>query len=298
MTLSNMNDLLLTAKKNSFAVGYFEAWDMYSLEAAAIAAEKENAPIVLGFGGMTVNQNWLGNFGIEPLGKYAKKVAENLKVPASVYLNEVYDFNHIVKGIESGFNAVLFNSSHLSLEKNIIETKKVVEFAHKNKAHVQGEVGSLPEFESNEDTSLLTNPNIAKQFVDETKIDFLGVSIGNVHMHSKGKYTPNLKLLREIQKKIELPLVIHGTTGFPENKISDAINSGVAMFQVGTILKENFYNSVKNAIINSDTIDNIHDYVGSRKKTDFLEIGKNKIIELLSKYIKLFNAQNKKDYYG
>ena len=70
------------------------------------------------------------------------------------------------------------------------------------------------------------------------------------------------------------------------------------MFQVGTILKENFYNSVKNAIINSDTIDNIHDYVGSRKKTDFLEIGKNKIIELLSKYIKLFNAQNKKDYYG
>ena len=62
MTLCNMNDLLCTAKKNSFAVGYFEAWDMYSLEAVAIAAEKENAPIVLGFGGMTVEQQWLGNF--------------------------------------------------------------------------------------------------------------------------------------------------------------------------------------------------------------------------------------------
>ena len=145
---------------------------------------------------------------------------------------------------------------------------------------------------------MLTNPDIAKKFVEETKVDFLGVSIGNVHLHSKGKYTPNLILLREIQKKIELPLVIHGTTGFPEDKISDAINSGVAMFQVGTILKENFYNSVKNSIINSDTIHNIHDYVGSRKKTDFLEIGKNKMIKLVSKYIKLFNSQNKADCYG
>ena len=144
---------------------------------------------------------------------------------------------------------------------------------------------------------MLTNPDIAKKFVEETKVDFLGVSIGNVHVHNKGKYSPNLKLLREIQKKIDLPLVIHGTTGFPEDKISDAINSGVAMFQVGTILKENFYYSVKNAIINSDTIDNIHDFVGSRKKTDFLEMGKNKMIELVSKYIKLFNAQNKADCY-
>ena len=91
MTLHNMKDLLLTAKKNSFAVGYFEAWDSYSLEAVAIAAEKENSPVVLGFGGMTVNQSWLNNFGIEPLGAYANKIAENLKVPAAVYLNEVFE---------------------------------------------------------------------------------------------------------------------------------------------------------------------------------------------------------------
>ena len=70
------------------------------------------------------------------------------------------------------------------------------------------------------------------------------------------------------------------------------------MFQVGTIIKEKFYNSVTKAITGSNNINNIHDYVGSRKETDFLEIGKNQIIQLLSKYIKLFNSQNKSSHYG
>ena len=298
MTLHNMKDLLLTAKKNSFAVGYFEAWDSYSLEAVAIAAEKENSPVVLGFGGMTVNQSWLNNFGIEPLGAYAKKIAENLKVPAAVYLNEVFEFNHVIRGINSGFNGVLLNCSHLPLEKNISKTNKIVEFAHNNSAHVQGEVGFLPDFEINDDVSFLTNPSNAKYFVEKTGVDFLGVSIGNVHIHTKGKYNSDLKLLNEIRKMIDLPLVIHGTTGFPEDKINNAIQSGVAMFQVGTIIKETFYNSVTKAIADSSNINNIHNYVGSRKKTDFLEIGKNQIIQLISKYIKLFKSHNKSSYYG
>ena len=102
----------------------------------------------------------------------------------------------------------------------------------------------------------------------------------------------------EIRKMIDLPLVIHGTTGFPEDKINNAIQSGVAMFQVGTIIKETFYNSVTKAIADSSNINNIHNYVGSRKKTDFLEIGKNQIIQLISKYIKLFKSHNKSSYYG
>ena len=97
---------------------------------------------------------------------------------------------------------------------------------------------------------------------------------------------------------IDLPLVIHGTTGFQEDKINNAIQSGVAMFQVGTIIKETFYNSVTKAIADSSNINNIHNYVGSRKKTDFLEIGKNQIIQLISKYIKLFKSHNKSSYYG
>ena len=90
MSLVSLKELLETANKNNFAVGYFEAWDLYSLEAVALAAEKENSPIVLGFGGMTVNQQWINSFGIEPLGRYANELAKSLSVPAAVYLNEVY----------------------------------------------------------------------------------------------------------------------------------------------------------------------------------------------------------------
>lgn len=297
MTLVSMKYLLETAQKNNFAIGYFEAWDTYSLEAVAIAAEKEKSPIVLGFGGLTVNQSWLDKFGIESLGTYAKKLAESLKVPAAVYLNEVFEIDQIKRGISSGFNSVLLDSSHLPYQKNIEVTKSVVSFAHNNNAHVQGELGSLPNFKMNDDKKNLTNPVLAKEFIEQTNIDFLGVSIGNVHLHSKGKYKININLLNEINNNVKIPLVIHGTTGFPINQISNAINNGVSMFQVGTILKNTFYFAVKNFIQNTELNFDIHQYVGSRKKTDFLEFGKEKIIILICEYINLFNSKNKSYLY-
>ena len=156
----------------------------------------------------------------------------------------------------------------------------------------------MPDFNEDNDSDKLTDPNKAKNFINLTNIDFLGVSIGNVHMFSKGNYNPQLDLLSRINEIVEIPLVIHGTTGFPEDKIDLAIKNGVAMFQVGTIIKETFFNEIKKNIQNIKIIDNIHDYVGSRKEKDFLEPGKSKIIDLISKYINLFNSQNKKNLYG
>ena len=298
MSLVSLKELLVTANKNNFAVGYFEAWDLYSLEAVALAAEKENSPIVLGFGGMTVNQEWINSFGIEPLGRYANELAKSLSVPAAVYLNEVHEIDHAKRGIKSGFNSVLLETSNLSYEENINTTRELVKFAHSNDAHVQGEVGHLPDFIEDNDSDKLTDPNKAKNFINLTNIDFLGVSIGNVHMFSKGNYNPQLDLLSRINEIVEIPLVIHGTTGFPEDKIDLAIKNGVAMFQVGTIIKETFFNEIKKNIQNIKIIDNVHDYVGSRKEKDFLEPGKSKIIDLISKYINLFHSNNKKNLYG
>lgn len=297
MTLFSLKRLLETAYNNNFAVGYFEAWDTYSLEAVAMAAEKENSPIVLGFGGMTVNQTWINNMGIEPLGCYAKELAKSLSIPAAVYLNEVYEIDHAKRGIKSGFNSVLLETSNLSLQENIKKTKQLAEYAHFNGAHIQGEVGYLPDFYEDDNLEKLTDPFIAQEFVSLTNVDFLGVSIGNVHMLSSGNYNPQLDLLSKINKAVEIPLVIHGTSGFPKDKIKLAIKNGVAMFQLGTIIKETFFNEIKKNIQNIKKIDNIHKVVGSRKDSDFLESGKVKIIDLISKYINLFNSQDKKYLY-
>ena len=170
MSLVSLKELLETANKNNFAVGYFEAWDLYSLEAVALAAEKENSPIVLGFGGMTVNQEWINSFGIEPLGRYANELAKSLSVPAAVYLNEVYEIDHAKRGIKSGFNSVLLETSNLSYEENVNTTRELVKFAHSNDAHVQGEVGHLPDFIEDNDSDKLTDPNKAKNFINYMNI--------------------------------------------------------------------------------------------------------------------------------
>ena len=137
MSLVSLKELLETANKNNFAVGYFEAWDLYSLEAVALAAEKENSPIVLGFGAMTVNQEWINSFGIEPLGRYANELAKSLSVPAAVYLNEVYEIDHAKRGIKSGFNTQTKSSKGL-WEKYIKETNpRAIGYYH-NPATVYG----------------------------------------------------------------------------------------------------------------------------------------------------------------
>ena len=213
MSLVSLKELLVTANKNNFAVGYFEAWDLYSLEAVALAAEKENSPIVLGFGGMTVNQEWINSFGIEPLGRYANELAKSLSVPAAVYLNEVYEIDHAKRGIKSGFNSVLLETSNLSYEENINTTRELVKFAHSNDAHVQGEVGHLPDFIEDNDSDKLTDPNKAKNFINLTNIDFLGVSIGNVHMFSKGNFAwvidneDETKLITTMKKASRLMII-------------------------------------------------------------------------------------------
>ena len=118
MSLVSLKELLETANKNNFAVGYFEAWDLYSLEAVALAAEKENSPIVLGFGGMTVNQEWINSFGIEPLGRYANELAKSLSVPAAVYLNEVYEIDHAKRRISLGRKQCLENPWKIFADNN------------------------------------------------------------------------------------------------------------------------------------------------------------------------------------
>ena len=95
MALRKLSELLSQARKSGYAIGYFEAWDMYSFEAVLEAAEEENSPVVLGFGGKMMEQQWLNHFGIVPLGAYGRVIAENAKVPTSFILNEVLDIRHI-----------------------------------------------------------------------------------------------------------------------------------------------------------------------------------------------------------
>jgi ketose-bisphosphate aldolase len=272
-------ELLATAQQGGYAVGYFEAWDLYSLEAVLEAAEAEDAPVILGFGGATMEPGWLNSGSLERLGALGLATARAVNVPVSFILNEFPTFDQVVRGIKAGFNAVMLDSCHLPYQEHLRLTRKVVQVAHAGGVGVEAEVGQLPDAsgEMGDATGQLTDPEQAARFVDETDIDALAVSVGNVHILTRGEAVIDWDRLAAIRQAVPVPLVIHGGTGFPDTGIARAIELGVAKFNIGTILKKVFLAGVVEAVgaLPAKPAEVSYQQVmGSRKETDVLQQGK------------------------
>ena len=277
--LISFKQLLDDALSGGYAVGYFESWDVYSLEAVLEAAEAENAPVILGFGGVMMEPGWLDGGGLERLAALGLETARAAKVPVAFLLNEVTTFDQIQRGLRAGFNAVMLNSSALSYADNVQVTRQIVQVAHEVGAAVEAEFGELPDAsgEMGGGTGHLTDPAQAARFVDETGIDALAVSVGNVHTLTHGKASVDWARLAAIHQAVPLPLVIHGGTGFPDEAIPQAIALGVAKFNYGTVLKRAFLEGVAAAVRSLPAEVGYHQVVGSRKETDILQQGKVRI---------------------
>jgi len=280
------------AGSGGYALGYFEAWDMYSLEAVIEAAEQERSPVVLGFGGMMMDQPWLDRFGIEPLGAYGRAMAERTRVPAALMLNEVWEFEHALRGVRCGFNTVMLNTCHLPFEENTELTRRIVAYARPNGVEVQAELGRLPEFGGGK-SGELTDPTRAEEFVKATGIDFLAVSIGNVHLQTEGESPLDLDRLKAVRRKVKIPLVIHGGSGFPEDAVRKAIGQGVALFHVGTVMKRRFFESTRAALEALACEEDFQAVVGSRKQPDFLLSGRQAVRDVVRDRMRLYGSSGK-----
>lgn len=273
------NKLLAAAQQGGYAVGYFEAWDVYSLEAVLEGAESEEAPVILGFGGATMEPGWLNSGSLERLGALGLATAHTANVPVSFILNEFPTFDQVVRGIQAGFNAVMLDSCHLPYQEHLQLTQQVVQIAHAVGVGVEAEVGQLPDAsgEMGQAVGRLTDPEQAARFVEETGIDALAVSVGNVHILTRGAAVIDWDRLAAIRQAVQVPLVIHGGTGFPDAGIARAIELGVAKFNIGTILKKAFLGGVAEAVGALPAEVSYQQVMGSRKETDILQQGKVKM---------------------
>ena len=283
------NDLLADALAGGYAVGYFEAWDIYSLEAVLEAAEAESAPVILGFGGVMMEPSWFDGGGLERLAALGLAAARSAKIPVAFILNEVATFAQIVRGIQAGFNVVMLDTSDLPYSENVRLTQQVVQTAHAVGVSVEAEVGELPDAsgEMGGGAGRLTDPEEAARFVDETGIDALAVSIGNVHTLIAGKAVVDLERLAAIHRAVSVPLVIHGGTGFPEKAIAEAISLGVAKFNIGSVLKRAFLDGLKEATAALPPKVAVHQVMGSRKDDDVLQHGKARMRQEVTRLIRL-----------
>ncbi|MFV0253827.1 MAG: class II fructose-bisphosphate aldolase [Beutenbergiaceae bacterium] len=257
MAIITLPELLSDAEAGRYAVGYFESWDLYSLEAVVAAAEVENSPVIIGIGGLSANHSWLSEVGVEVYGAAAHALARRSKVPTAILFNEAESFEEAAAAFGAGYNSVMMHTQGWDWERLVADTKALTAAAHGLNIAVEGEVGALAEMsiDGNIDTSIgaLTSVQDAERFVAATDVDALAVAVGNVHFVTSD-YVPTIRVdrIQEIRDAVDVPLVLHGGSGTPADQMQQAIAAGITKVNVGTRLKHVFGSALRAAMSDGD----------------------------------------------
>lgn len=245
--LVNATQMLLTARDGHYAVGQFNINDLEWTKSSLLAAQKKNAPIILGV------SEGAGKYmtGFKTVAAMVKAMVESLGITVPVVLHLDHGTYEGAKAcIEAGFSSIMFDGSHYPIEENIEKTKELVALAHANGVSIEAEVGSI----GGEEDGVVGMGEIAD--ADECAriaslgIDFLAAGIGNIH----GKYPANWKGLDfDALAKIHaatnnIPLVLHGGTGIPDEMIKKAISLGVSKINVNTECQLSFAEATRKYI--------------------------------------------------
>jgi fructose-1,6-bisphosphate aldolase, class II, various bacterial and amitochondriate protist len=287
MSLVNAKEMIQKAEKGNYAVGHFNLNNMESVRAFLLAAQEMESPIILGVSGGTAK--YMGGYKsivgmVEPFMEFLK-----ITVPVALHVDHG-TFDQVLEAIDGGFGSVMFDGSKYPIEENLEKTKYIVNLCKNKGISVEAEVGAIG---GQEDGYIAmgecANPQECKRIAD-LGIDMLAAGIGNIH----GKYPAdwkglNFDVLAAIQKLTgELPLVLHGGSGIPEDMVRKAITLGVSKVNVNTECQIAFTQATRKFVEDGkDLVGN--GFTPRALLADGLEASKAKCIEKM----KLFGSVGK-----
>lgn len=250
MPFATLKEVLAAAEAGGYAVGAFNANNMEIVQAIVEAAERERSPVIL-----QASQGALKYAGVAYIASMVRAAVETSSIPVVLHLDHGTSFTQTMLCLRHGFTSVMFDGSKYSLAENIAATRRVVEVAQAMGASVEGELGKIGGTEDDisvdEREALLTDPEEARRFVEETKVDALAVAIGTAHGPYSGEPQLDFSRLAAIDRLTAVPLVLHGASGVPDNSIRQAVAQGVRKINIDTDLRQAFTQGVRQAMLAS-----------------------------------------------
>ena len=236
MALVTFNDILPQARKAGRAVGAFNIANYETAKAVMIAAEAEQQPVIL-----QVYHRLMSDPYISALGAMMRNMAEKASVPVAVHLDHGATFEQVKLAIDCGFTSVMFDGSQLPLAENLEQTRRAAEYAHRHGVTIEGEIGHVPLNGTEAAVNIpLSTPDEAAAFAAETGVDALAVSIGTAHGYYREEPKIAVDLARQISAVVAIPLVLHGGSGTPHEKVKAVIKNGFAKVNVATEFQHTF----------------------------------------------------------
>ena len=246
--------MLLNAQKGNYAVGAFNVENMEMVMAVMEAAEELKSPVIMQTTPSTVKYAGLDFFLAN-----VKGAAERASVPVAMHLDHGSSFELAMQAYRTGYTSIMIDGSHESFEGNIAVSKAVADACAPSGIPVEAELGKVGGKEDDldgGDDNPYTDPNQAVEFVKRTGVNSLAVAIGTAHGVYKGEPKLDLDRLSEIRKVVDIPLVLHGTSGVPDETVTECVNRGICKVNYATDLRIAFTKGVEAVFEeNPDVID-------------------------------------------
>jgi fructose/tagatose bisphosphate aldolase len=289
MPLESVGRLLQAANECHYALGYFESWNLESLQGVIDAAEQTRSPIIIGFNGEFLSRRAGAN--VRDIGLYAAlgaAAAAQASVPCGFIFNECANDAWVERAIAAGFNLVMPADPEASREDYTRRVTRLTKLAHARGIAVEAEIDELP---CDGEHGAASDPSVAAQFVEATGVDLLAISIGNEHIKLEGRVSLDLVRLKAIRERVKVSLVLHGGSGIEDGSLKAAIRAGIRKVNYGTYIKQRYLAAIRPALI--PAVRSPHALLGDGSNTDTMVIGRQVVRDAVLERIELLGCCGK-----
>ena len=278
MPFVTTTEMLKKAQKEGYAVGAFNAENLEMAQAIVNAAEAEGAPVMI-----QTTPGTLKYAGPKCFAGIVSRLARDAKVPVALHLDHGNSYELAVECAREGYTSLMIDGSKLPFDGNVTLTRRVVAMACG--LPVEAELGTVGGKEDGmESKPQYTDPAEAEEFVKQTGISSFAVAIGTAHGVYKGEPKLDLDRLSAVRERVDIPLVLHGTSGVPEDQVRECIRRGICKVNYATDLRIAFTAGVKKAI---------EEQPAAFDPKKYLAVGRQAVQDRVQELIRLLGSSGK-----
>ncbi len=262
MGLTPTRELLTAAFAAGTGIGGFNVLHLETAEAIVEGAEAAGLPVIL-----QISQNCSAYHGaLAPLALACGAVAAGAQVPVALHLDHAEDERLVDEAIELGFGSVMYDGSTLPYAENVSTTARVARRARDAGVLVEAELGRIGGKDGAHAPGVRTDPGEARSFVEATGVDALAVAVGSSHAMTERTASLDVDLVRELHAVLEVPLVLHGSSGVPDDTLVGAVRAGMTKINVSTHLNGFFTRAVRGVLEEQPHLVDSRRYLGAGRR--------------------------------
>ncbi|MCN9240364.1 class II fructose-bisphosphate aldolase family protein [Streptomyces sp. RY43-2] len=265
MPLAATGELVAAAAAARGAVAAFNVITLEHIEAVIAGAERVDAPVVLQ---VSENAVKFRHGRVLPLARAAAEAAERAAVPVALHLDHVRDDDLLRQAARAGFSSVMYDAARLPYQENLAATRAATDWAHAQGLWIEAELGRIggKNGEAPPDPhapGARTDPGEAAAFVADSGVDALAVAIGSTHAMTTRTAALDHGLLKRLSATLDVPLVLHGSSGLPDEELTGAVAGGIAKVNIGTALNVAMTGAIREFLAAHPTAADARTYLGA-----------------------------------